>query len=103
MSDQLLISTASGSAHTALFKNKGNSILSLCVCACVSQAFDVQVRHFAVASLSDHLSAGGAVATVTGEGTWMGASSGAGLRAALFTLFTLLSSLQTHTGHREPK
>lgn len=33
------------------------------------QALNVEVGHLAVASLSDHLSAGGAVAMVTGEGT----------------------------------
>lgn len=57
------------------------------------RALDVQDGYFAVASLSDHLSAGGAVATVTGEGTWVRASGGAGLTAALFTQFTLSSSL----------
>lgn len=53
------------------------------------RALYIQDGHLAVASLSDHLSAGGAVATVTGESTWVGASGEAGLTAALFTLFTL--------------
>lgn len=92
--DQSLISIVSSSTHKALFRNKFR--VSEWERGTDSQALYVQDWHLAVASLSDHLSAGGTIATMTGKGTWVGASSGAGLRAALFTLFTLLPSLYIH-------
>lgn len=58
-----------------------------------SRALHVEHADLAVAALADHLATGQAVATVTGAGTGVGATGGAGLAAALLTHLTLQKTL----------
>lgn len=54
-----------------------------------SRALHIEQADLAVAALANHLTAGGAVARVAGQGAGVGAARGAGLRAALLTHLAL--------------
>lgn len=90
---QLLTAMSTLQLFRALVLAGGELFSTILISSRQLQAFDVQVGDLAVTALSDHLGTGGAITTVTGESTGVGASRGAGLRATLFTLLTFFSSL----------